>query len=390
MPDICNSLRQLSNISFSCINEVPEKKTAPLKPKITIPEVNLNHLTSNDPEVRNKAIAVIGNAIRTIGFFAVVDTELKNEAITKGYAASKHFFAQSHAIKEEIDAVKTLKNGGQRGWIDGEIAQNAPKKDWKEFYHVGCEKLPEGSQDFFAANAWPTLPETEFKKPINDLYEHLREKALVIGEALFDAVEPLLPEAKASMQDSLKLTGNILMRLIHYKKNPPNGEPWAFPHKDTGFFTILPRADSKGLEVQVGEEWIPVDVSENSYIVNLADHFENWTNGECKAAVHRVVAPNNSPSAERDSIVFFVHGQWNTNYKPLPGSIARTGGTSLYPELNQQQLLFARLIELGVENDFIQSTVIEQGVVRKLAEFGRASDKLLEFEKRHLAQGIKV
>lgn len=355
----------------------------------TIPTINFRELTSHNAEERKNAIQVIAKAIRTIGFFALVDDELQSDTIEKGYSASKHFFLQDNTIKEDVISSK---NGGQRGLVYGEIAQGAPKKDWKEFYHIGPESIPKESTDILVPNVWPHLEGKDFKEPMNKLFEHLQEKSLVIADALFDAVDDKMhPEVKEQMKKSLENSSNMLMRLLYYKKKPEDGAPWAYQHTDTGFFTILPRSEGEGLQVKIGEDWVPVVVPEGAYIVNLGDHFVNWTNGECKAALHRVVAPNNIEDVIRFAIVFFVHGTSNTSYKPLDSCIERTGGVQLYPALTQQQLLFARLYELGNRDDHIIKALIEKEIVQKLADYKLDTPKLRELlPKEDLVKGVKV
>ena len=74
---------------------------------------------------------------------------------------------------------------------------------------------------------------------------------------------------------------------------------------DCGFLTILTQ-DSPGLEVKdpQTDEWKPVKVLENMFVVNLGDMAARWTNDAYKSTKHRVYNQNDSI---RYSIPFFCN-----------------------------------------------------------------------------------
>ena len=77
---------------------------------------------------------------------------------------------------------------------------------------------------------------------------------------------------------------------------------------DYGFLTILRSENvAGGLEVQLrGGEWIPVDTPPDSFVVNLGDMLEEWTDGRWVSTLHRVATPPpNTAGTRRQSLVFF-------------------------------------------------------------------------------------
>jgi isopenicillin N synthase-like dioxygenase len=69
--------------------------------------------------------------------------------------------------------------------------------------------------------------------------------------------------------------------------------------------------DQPGLQIlKSKDEWIDVKPPPmGTFIVNLSDMLERWTNGMFKSTVHRVVSSGN---AERYSVAFFFEPHFDT------------------------------------------------------------------------------
>ena len=140
--------------------------------------------------------------------------------------------------------------------------------------------------------------------------------------------------------DELLVRPSIPMRLLHYApqmtidprqfggKSSKIPRPVAVTsnyfavgdHTDFGCVSILlQEKGTKGLEVWYPpkEEWVPVPVIENAYVINIGDSMDKWTAGYYRSARHRVV---NYSGVERNSIAFFLNGNLKMNIKPLDGS----------------------------------------------------------------------
>ncbi|KAH7537035.1 hypothetical protein FEM48_Zijuj03G0049600 [Ziziphus jujuba var. spinosa] len=62
------------------------------------------------------------------------------------------------------------------------------------------------------------------------------------------------------------------------------------PHSDYGFLTLLLQDQQvQGLQIQHQQEWVNVEPLPNSFIVNVGDHLEIFSNGRYKSVLHRVV-----------------------------------------------------------------------------------------------------
>src|SRR5690606_27127120 len=145
---------------------------------------------------------------------------------------------------------------------------------------------------------------------------------------------------------------------------------------DIDLFTILPRATAEGLQLQnANGEWIDVVVPDNAIIINAGDMLQNITNGLYKSARHRVI--NKNPSSERYSMVAFIHPRPSDRMDPLPNYIAAVGSRK-FGNLTAQELLFERLIELGIHSPALLEQFAKSGAPERLLEVNRASPKALQ------------
>jgi isopenicillin N synthase-like dioxygenase len=152
---------------------------------------------------------------------------------------------------------------------------------------------------------WPEHPSgleralRTYLSAMNDLGGRLRG---VFARALdrdADFFDPLFDDRASSL------------RVINYpevESRPDDGQLRAGAHRDYGFLTILRSENvAGGLEVQTrGGDWIPVRAAPGSFVVNLGDMLEEWTEGRWISTLHRVAAPPaHATRTRRQSLVFF-------------------------------------------------------------------------------------
>jgi len=101
---------------------------------------------------------------------------------------------------------------------------------------------------------------------------------------------------------------------------------------DYGCVTLLLTDSTIGaLEVQSKSgEWINADPIPGNFVVNIGDMIEQWTNGEWKSTLHRVV---HKGSQYRVSVPFFFEPNFAAKVKPLRTCVERTGGKPLFEEI---------------------------------------------------------
>lgn len=97
------------------------------------------------------------------------------------------------------------------------------------------------------------------------------------------------------------------MRVLNYpelQSMPPPGQIRAGEHTDYGSLTILLQDLVGGLQVRDRQgNWVDVKPTPGSYVINLGDLMQRWTNDEWVSTLHRVIAPQSM--ARRQSIAFF-------------------------------------------------------------------------------------
>lgn len=94
-------------------------------------------------------------------------------------------------------------------------------------------------------------------------------------------------------------------RLHHFPPNPLPLNIWRTePHSDPSVLTLL-KQDVGGLQVKKpgGSKWIDVEPLPGSFVVNVGDILEAWSNGRFPSVEHRVAL---SEEIERFSMVIFL------------------------------------------------------------------------------------
>lgn len=317
----------------------------------TIPVVDMNDY--NNPKTKQKFIDAVAKALHEVGFFAVINPGIDQEALDEAYSASYQFFQGALEEKNEIFAPHLH---GQRGFFPSETAQGFKEKDYKEFVHIGKK-----------GNLWPSW--MELKDPMETLMRVLDHHS----EALQRAMALAIGESEDFLVEMTR-EGECLLRLLYYPRNPAPGTYWAAKHTDIDLFTILPMATEEGLQIFHDGKWIDVKVPPNAFIVNGGDKLQNLTNGYFKSSLHQVVS---KPDIERYSIVYFVHPRNEDCMDPTPSCIAMTGGVKRYPDATSFELLATRLRELGLAGPDLVQWEQECGImdrIKELVESGNAAE----------------
>ena len=88
----------------------------------------------------------------------------------------------------------------------------------------------------------------------------------------------------------------------------------------------------------VDDVWVDVLPIDGAIVVNTGDMMQVWSNDRYQAAEHRVLPRTNT---RRFSLPYFFNPTYDTNYEPLPGSIA-TGDVAHYRSINWGEFRQAR------------------------------------------------
>lgn len=179
---------------------------------------------------------------------------------------------------------------------------NAP--DLKESFQIciGPEKNP---SKIMQKPLWPSKPESMPEK-WTKYYRELEKLSSTLLKGMAQGLK-LSPDW---FEDKINQHMSVLRALNypHVDTPPKPGQMRAGAHTDYGSLTIL-LADNApgGLQIFLNDEWIPVKAPPNSFIINLGDLMQRWTNDKWVSTLHRVVPPppDCEGSTRRQSMAFF-------------------------------------------------------------------------------------
>lgn len=327
----------------------------------TIPVISYQGLLQQNAAVEQ----ALCDALRDVGFFALIDHDLAIADISKAYDQVIRLFNVPLASKL---ACARPELGGQVGFTRffQEIAKGAAHPDLKEYWHVmrpafsqkgtGEEsgQLAADDQQSIPANIWPESQQTidggffdtqACQEVLLSMFATLDG----ISKVVLGAISLYLQEPR-SFLPSLVEDGYSVLRLLHYPALTTETYPGsvrAAAHEDINFITLLVSATAPGLQLlQRDGSWLPVIAPEGAIIIDSADMLSNLTNGLLKATTHQVV--NTSMSQEpRYSMPFFVHPRPGVSLKPRPASVRMHPG-QFGRDITAADFLRERLIEIGV------------------------------------------
>ncbi len=280
---------------------------------------------------------VVDGVMRSLATgFVYCDTDLSESLLDDAYGMLQTFFELDADRKDAWTVPGTHGQAGYTGLLV-ETAATSDVPDWKEMLNWG-PTVPEGHplrRKYPHRFHDPVLPEadvpgitevlTEFHDRVLDLQRRfLRIIAIGLG-------------ADEQFFDSLLTDGPVLNRAIRYP--PMSAAPaaedgtapheWAGAHADINLTTVLPRATTKGLQVETGSDgeqvWIDAVPPEEHVIINTGIMLERLSNGIIPSGWHRVVADpdpvSGNADGERYSVVQFCHPTPWTILAPLPSCV---------------------------------------------------------------------
>lgn len=269
-------------------------------------DVDLLAFEIGDSRSRDAVVDGVMTSLRN--GFVYTAHDISETLLDDAYGMLEAFFGLADAAKADIMVPGSHGSRGYTGLLV-ETAASADVPDWKEMLNWGTP-VPTGHPlqskypDRYLDNVFPDdlVPNigsvlTEFHARLFELQQRfLRVIAVGIGcdQTFFDAM----------LRDSATLS-----RAIHYPAMdlaPDADHVWAGSHADINLITALPRATTKGLQVQIGDLWVDALPPDNHVIINTGIMLEHITNGIVPSGIHRVVA-DAGQKGDRLSVVQFCH-----------------------------------------------------------------------------------
>jgi isopenicillin N synthase-like dioxygenase len=311
----------------------------------SIPTVDFRLAASGDEADLLRFVQQVGDALKDIGFFALVNHGIPRALIDETYRQCDAFFDLDESTKRTYLRPEIAH---QRGYtaFGVEHAKDNPAPDLKEFWQAGRPYPAEGNQPTYPENIWPSDHVEGFQATTERLYATME----ALAKELLNACSAYLGKDPSWLTE-MSEEGNTIMRMIHYPplgEDTPEGAVRSAAHEDINFITLLVTATADGLEVMDHDgTWIQVKGDQDAIIVDSGDMLQNLTNGLFKSTTHRVVNPKDA-NTRRYSMPMFVHPRNEVDLTPQPEFVNMTGGVALYPSITAGDYLQQRLKEIGL------------------------------------------
>lgn len=318
-----------------------QRNTAEMGAKLmassSIPVIDISALRGDDLAAARVTADEIGRACETVGFFYIKNHGVPEALIQRTYELSRRFH---YSPREQKERVHIRNSQGTRGWApvsqdddDGDpelyrLVEPSPDFDYLTHprLHAAFDlsrEIAEDDPDFLAGNLmlvpnqWPDWIE-DFQPQVMEYYEAVAE----VGAQLFRAFAMRLG-LPLDFFEAMTTKAPSQLRLLHYPPNdlPMDDENFGIgAHSDFECFTILNQL-APGLQVMnANDEWVAAPPIGGTFIVNVGDLVEGWTNGRFKATQHRVV----NTGKERFSMPLFFAVDYDTVIEPLPAFVSET------------------------------------------------------------------
>lgn len=233
----------------------------------------------------------IVDTARSVGFFYLINHGVPSELRSTAFDASKRFFELSEDRKSTVSV-----NEYQRGWMRQGLSQLEGSKthDAKEVFFWGHE-IEQDDPDYLAGvplvapNQWPQETAPWIRKSIAPYYEAVQS----VAQTVLSAIAYGLGQDKQFFEPHY-IKPLARGQLVYYPpssdKDLADGRMGAAAHTDFGVLTMLAQDNSGGLQVRnASGDWIEAPPIDDSFVCNIGDLLEHWTNGALTSTLHRVI-----------------------------------------------------------------------------------------------------
>ena len=268
----------------------------------------------------------LARAATEVGFLYVRNHGVDDAVVERARRTALEFFRMPEEAKREAGTNRFhhgyLKPGSTKMYDDARV-------DLKESFNWGIELdddrhgefdgRPRGESGIAAEfanpllgpNVWPpSMPELEA-----DVYPYF-EAASACAE---DLLRGFALGAGLDAEHFIRLRDRPVSRgSLQYYPPQPNGAAedqfGVAPHTDFGVLTVLCQDEVGGLQIQRRNgEWAAMPPIPGTFVVNIGDLLERWSNRRYRSTVHRVI---NSSGRERLSLVLAYDPNFETLVDP--------------------------------------------------------------------------
>ncbi|KAI5477351.1 hypothetical protein MNV49_006493 [Pseudohyphozyma bogoriensis] len=306
-----------------------------------LPIIDLTNIQSESVEARKALAAQIQEAAISCGFFYIKNHGVSQQTLDNVFAQSKKFFAQPVEKKMLVDMSKSTSFKGYLP-LGGEQVDPDSRGDLHESFDIGTDS--QFSKE--SANSGNQYPPEEDLPGFREAIESGWNEIMALGQRLFPMFALALGLEENYFEDKLTNPGSV-MRILSYPSQAQEGpidpkELGIGAHSDYECFTILCQDDVPALQVlNAAGEWIHATPIPGTFVVNIGDQLQRWTNDVFKSTVHRAI---NRTGAQRQSIPFFFGCDYDVELAVLPSCIT-PDRPAKYPPVIAGKWVESRLAE---------------------------------------------
>lgn len=269
-----------------------------------VPVLDFACMYSSRQDDRQRFARALRDACTNVGFFYLKNHGVPNAVMDRAADAMRKFFALS---VEEKMRIHYLTSQNHRGYVaTGNIKSDRELKggDMHEAIELAHD-LPVTDPDhlagnkFYGPNVWPESP-PDFRWALGTYFDTQLEFGRMMLRGFALALE--LPE---TFFDPIYTKPMSRLRACYY---PPQDPDWDLSklgigaHRDFEIFTTV-WADRPGLQALGTEgDWIDIPPVNGTFVINIGDLMQRWTNDLFLSRPHRVV---NLGQSERYSLAQF-------------------------------------------------------------------------------------
>lgn len=306
-----------------------------------IPVIDVSSfLAEGNPTARPAAVAALRHALERSGFAYLSGHGIPQEAIDRLRSLSQAFHALPMEAKQRI-----VMNAYHRGYmpfssstIVTSTVAKVTRPNQSESLMV-MHEVPKDSPSYGhplqGPNQWPEeLPE------LREVALDYMAKMTALGQSMAGGLAEALELPRDWFLPFFD-EPTLFLRLLHYPRQADeSGLFGSAPHTDYGFITILAQDEVGGLEVRNRhDEWIAAPPIKGTFVMNVGDILQRWSNGRFASTPHRV---RNLKPVARYSMPFFFDPSMAAVVECPPQILAR-GETPNHPPVIYGDYLLERL-----------------------------------------------
>ncbi|PSS23627.1 Protein DMR6-LIKE OXYGENASE 1 like [Actinidia chinensis var. chinensis] len=278
------------------------------KSNLNLPIIDFAELEGSN---RSQILKALANACEHYGCFQVVNHGIPCDVTSSMMDVGKRFFELPFEEREKY-MTSNMHSPVRYGTSFNQSKDRV--FSWRDFLKFMCHPLSD------MLPHWPSSP-MDFRKLAVAYVNETKHLFLMLMEAIVESLGLAITNNNITRQDNDNILeelkdGSQLMVVNFY---PPCPEPHLTlgmpPHSDYGFLTLLLQDEVEGLQIQFQEKWVTVQPIPGSFVINVGDHLEIFSNGRYKSVLHRAIVNSTRP---RISVASLHSVPVTTTIRPCP------------------------------------------------------------------------